>query len=125
MRGAYDGKYRKLTDHLLSVDEYSHFMSFDQIEEVLGFSLPQSARDHQAWWANQLKGQSLAWLRAGFKTSGVVVDEERLTFIRLDHPDAEHDEQTGDEPLTITRAKEELAKTFGVEPSQIEITIRG
>ena len=122
MRGPYEGKYRPLTDHLEALSDATERMTFEQVEAVLGFSLPQSARTHQAWWANQDRGQSLSWLRAGFRTSAVSLEEETLTFLRADVADELPSLLL--EPLTIAEAKERLAVTFGVEPSQIEITIR-
>jgi hypothetical protein len=122
MRKSYDGKYRPLHDHLTSVSDPQEPMTFGQIEDILGFALPASARIHQAWWANQERGQSLAWVTAGFRTVFVTVDEERLTFLREDHPDFPAERPL--EPLTIAEAKERLALTLGIQPSQIEITIR-
>ncbi len=50
-------------------------LSFAQIETILGDSLPQSACDHRAWWANELGDsrhtQAEAWLRAGFTVDSV------------------------------------------------------
>lgn len=128
LRGPYEGKYKKLYEHLQLLGDSSATMTFEQIEYVLGFSLPKSARHHQAWWANQPRGQSLAWVRAGFRTASVFVDEERLTFLRSDvaGPDGEATPPARESlpNLTISEAKERLARTFGVDPSQIEITIR-
>lgn len=127
MSEAYDGKYRKLTEHLLGSPS-DLVMTFEQIERLLGFSLPKSARSHQAWWANQPRGHSLAWLDAGYKAGAVTVEEERLTFRRMGEPEeASLDERRRSldgAPLTIAEAKDRLAKTFGVDPSQIEIIVR-
>jgi hypothetical protein len=41
-----------------------------------------------------------------------------------DHEHAPHEPAGGEKPLTIQQAKAGLAITFGVTPSQIEITIR-
>ena len=63
------GKYRKLYAHLscLGVQEWS--TSFNEIEAIVGFQLPASARLHRPWWGNQRNGnghsQSLAWTLAG------------------------------------------------------------
>ena len=126
MRGPYEGKYRKLTEHLERAPEATETMTFGQIEEVLGFGLPESARSYQAWWANQPRGQSLAWISAGFRTSNLSIDEQRLTFLREDQPDTETGESSilNNDPISIAEAKERLAKAFGVSPSQVEITIR-
>lgn len=121
----YQGKYKNLSDFLRASDQQTVGMTFAEIEKVLGFSLPVSARQHQAWWANQPRGQSLSWLREGYRTAAVSVDEERLTFLRA--ADGEQvDIETKKLPaLTIAQAKEALALSLGVKPSQIEITVRG
>ena len=127
-RRSYDGKYKSLSDYLETQGESSEPMTFDQIERLLGFSLPKSAEHHQAWWANQPRGQSLAWLRAGYRSSAVSVEERRLTFLRADQSEMFVEDGGGKDKralhLTIAEAKERLALTFKVDPSQIEITIR-
>lgn len=59
-------------------------MSFRDIEEILGFPLPRSARQYQPWWANtggsHVHAQS--WLKAGWRATGVDLGRERLTFVR-------------------------------------------
>jgi hypothetical protein len=52
------GKYSKLGDYLKSSDPDKLTLSFLDVENILGFNLPNSAREYQAWWANsgQRKG---------------------------------------------------------------------
>ena len=63
------GKYQRLYTHLcgLTTDEWR--TSFGEIESVIGFPLPTSARLHRPWWSNQTGGnghsQALAWSAAG------------------------------------------------------------
>ena len=84
------GKYRKLYAHLscLGVQEWS--TSFNEIEAILGFQLPASARLHRPWWGNQSNGnghsQSLAWTLAGWETAHVDLDAETL-LLRRKHPE--------------------------------------
>jgi hypothetical protein len=59
-------------------------MSFREIENLLGFDLPASARKYAAWWANAdpQTGQhpySQAWLSAGMHAT-VNLAAERVTF---------------------------------------------
>ena len=80
------GKYAPLYEHLQSLKKNEWPVSFTEIEKVLGFSLPDSARIHRPWWANQ-GGQgghshALAWEMAGWKTAEVDLEEERLVFRR-------------------------------------------
>ena len=58
--------------------------TFREVEAILGFQLPDSARRHQAWWSNtDSHSHATAWLRAGWSTRGVHVATERLSFVRL------------------------------------------
>lgn len=138
----FSGKYAKLTDYLLTEETGTWQASFEEIEDILGSPLPKSARTHKAWWANQGKAQSLAWMKANRRTRGIDLKEETVTFeyfndkmkssVREFWDDVRRNrnlartiaENTRQEPLTIEEAKTRLAATFGVEPSQIEITIK-
>lgn len=115
-------KYRKLTERLASLDTNEWTATFDEIESVLGFPLPESARQYQAWWSNQMRSQSLSWQLAGWKATALDLSEERVTFVYFGgEPDVEQSGPT----MTIAEAKATLAATFGIDPSQIDITIRG
>jgi hypothetical protein len=75
-------KYEPLYRHLRASDrEYLEF-SFTDIEEILGFPLPASARRYPAWWSNSDVShvQAQAWLRADYETTVVDVPGERLRF---------------------------------------------
>ena len=62
-------------------------LTFQQIELVLGFTLPPSARRHRAWWANPSKRDdhpyAQAWLAAGWKVDTVDQQAEWVRFRRL------------------------------------------
>lgn len=128
-------KYQKLTEHLAGLDDTRWRASFDDVERVLGIPLPDSARNYQAWWANQMRSQSLGWQLAGWKVVDLDLKSEKVTFVYVggDEDDSENvTPQTasgsggsGSDGLTIAEAKTGLAATFGVDPEQIEITIRG
>lgn len=127
MARTYNGKYKKLSQYLASEGNGNVCLPFIQIEHILGFDLPHSARTHQAWWANQPKGQSLAWRSVGYRTTALILDEERVSFVIEsieNDPSLEPSAQWFETKLTIKEAKDRLADTFGVDPSQIEITIR-
>ena len=116
-------KYQKLTEYLASIDDTEWEATFEQIERVLGFRLPESARQHQAWWSNQMRSQSLGWQLAGWKTTALDLENERVTLVYVagDDPDKR---SANAKPLIIQAAKDGLAAAFGVDPSQVEITIR-
>lgn len=80
------GKYLKLHDHLLGLQAKEWRTSFREMESIIGFPLPKSARRYSAWWANE-KGagghtQSLAWTSAGWETAEVDMADETLVFRR-------------------------------------------
>ena len=79
-------KYRRLTDYLLDKEAEGESiirLSFDEIEKILGFALPESKK-HRAFWANtESHPIALAWLCTSYRTvefdddSGIVVWEKR------------------------------------------------
>jgi len=78
-------KYEPLKRHLEGAYDHGELrMAFDEIEAVLGFALPRSAREHQAWWSNTRIGHThaAAWLDAGWKTSALDLAGRRVTFVR-------------------------------------------
>ena len=63
------GKYQRLYTHLCSLTTEEWRTSFSEIEYIIEFDLPASARFHRPWWSNQTGGnghsQALAWSAAG------------------------------------------------------------
>ena len=76
------GKYQRLYTHLCSLTTREWRTSFSEIESIIGFELPASARLHRPWWSNQTSGnghsQALAWSAAGWETAEVDMDAETL-----------------------------------------------
>lgn len=62
-------KYSRLKDFLTAITKVESTLSLAELETVLGFPLPDSARAYPAWWANQTtpSGQSNAWTSAGWR----------------------------------------------------------
>ena len=83
---AMRGKYRRLYAHLCGLRSREWSASFVEVEVVLGFQLPVSARMHRPWWANQSRGNghshALAWTTAGWETAHVDMEAETLLFRR-------------------------------------------
>jgi hypothetical protein len=78
-------KYDPLQRHLESVHDDEIKMRFEEIESVLGRSLPASARRHRPWWANETGGShthARAWLNAGRRTRDVDLRGEIVVFHR-------------------------------------------
>lgn len=86
-RAAARGKYAPLYRHLAALARPDWEVSFAEIESILGFSLPASARLHRPWWANQSRSgghsHALAWKAAGWMTKKVDLDGETLVFQRI------------------------------------------
>ena len=62
-------------------------LSFDEVEKIVGKTLPTTARTVRAWWANSPTGQGQMWQDAGwlvddvdFKAQFVVFRPERITY---------------------------------------------
>ena len=80
------GKYQRLYTYLSSLRHQEWRTSFGEVEAVMGFELPPSARLHRPWWGNQRGGNghshALAWSVAGWETAEVDMEAETLTFRR-------------------------------------------
>ncbi|WP_108917069.1 DUF7662 domain-containing protein [Methylosinus sporium] len=87
MKTAQRGKYAPLFHHLQEFRRKEWKATFSEIESVLGFRLPDSARIHRPWWANQGErgghSHALAWEMAGWKTSQVDMAEESVVFVEV------------------------------------------
>lgn len=62
-------------------------MTFAEIENVLGFKLPNSQR-YPAWWSNNATNNVMTneWLAAGFRTEQVDISARKLVFRRAKPP---------------------------------------
>jgi hypothetical protein len=79
------GKYAPLTDHLRDEPNDSWIATFAEVERILGFALPPSARTHRPWWGNQRgagHSQAKGWQDAGWQVGKVDLAGERITFSR-------------------------------------------
>ena len=79
------GKYAPLFRHLSALDHAVWAATFEEVEAVLGFALPPSARKHRAWWANEEDGShshARAWQMAGWQTNAVDLAAGTLVFAR-------------------------------------------
>jgi Holliday junction resolvase-like predicted endonuclease len=76
-------KYDPLRDFLAGrAEQQDHVtMDFSEIEGLVG-PLPESAREHRAWWGNDSKVQAQAWRAAGWHVESVRQDSGRVVFAR-------------------------------------------
>lgn len=83
------GKYTPLTEYLRGSDGAEVSLSFREIERIIGAALPDSARKHQAWWANSRTADSHTWahewLAAGWLRGELDLAAETVVFRRLEH----------------------------------------
>ena len=82
------GKYAPLYRHLTEMEGTDWPVSFADLEAILGFELPVSARLYRPWWSNQKGGtghsHALSWQAAGWKTRAVNLEAETLIFERAE-----------------------------------------
>lgn len=84
---AVTGKYQPLYEHLVSLSANEWRTTFAEVESILGNSLPDAARTHRPWWANDRspsRSQAKAWLEAGWETRNVSMSCETVEFHRVD-----------------------------------------
>jgi hypothetical protein len=74
-------EYQALQKYL--TDRYANMvvLTFSEIEDILGFTLPGHARLQQDWWANQVSAQSDAWISAD-RTAVPNLTARTVTFTR-------------------------------------------
>lgn len=74
-------KYRLLTSYLKNSNKKQVKLTFDEIENIIGFSLSPSAYNNRANWANSTS-QSLAcsWLKANYKAVEVDMIQKYVIF---------------------------------------------
>lgn len=76
-------KYRGLAEYLLSSNETRVALSYTQIEDILGFALPDTARKFkQSYWANtETHSYASSWMAVGYKAR-VDTESDTVTFIK-------------------------------------------
>lgn len=79
-------KYAPLRDYLAAIPQATDekTLSFDQVEQIIGETLPPSATKHRPWWANQEGGSRAPhWRAAGFKVDYVDIRRQIVRFKRI------------------------------------------
>ncbi|MER1999519.1 MAG: hypothetical protein ABS882_07070, partial [Lysinibacillus sp.] len=75
-------KYEPLYKFLESKESNRLIMTFKEVEEVLGFTLPESASKYMAWWdGSSQHTQAYSWTRAGFKANPSL-KEKKVEFVK-------------------------------------------
>ena len=79
-------KYDPLAHKLRSIVGDRVRFSFAEIEAILRFRLPDSARRYAPWWANTGGShvQAESWMSAGWRTCDVDVPQSMVSFERVE-----------------------------------------
>lgn len=127
------GKYSKFGSYLSNVATSDVSLSFPEIEAILRFPLPSSAREHRPWWANDASHVQArdGWLDIGWKVGSVDLAKGHVTFFRIgatkrtDHTMSKrHAHMAGSSSKQFEEfARQVLSKQFGaaLDPA----TLRG
>jgi hypothetical protein len=76
--------YVGLQNHLEGSGKENISLSFKEIESLVGFPLPASARKHMAWWSNTTShSQACSWLNAGYQTVCFDLKKETVVFKKI------------------------------------------
>jgi hypothetical protein len=83
-----ESKYAPLSNYLNGVGGAEWRATFAEVENVLGFPLPESAHSYTAWWANNLNDgrHCMAWLCVGWRTEELDLGSQRVVFRRVSSP---------------------------------------
>ena len=74
-------RYSKLTDWLNNPQLI--ILTFEQIEEIIGDKLPDSATKYRPWWGNEkdtISRQCNAWMDAGWEVDRVDLKNRIVRF---------------------------------------------
>ena len=81
-------KYVALKNYLQKSNQPIVKLTFEQIEKIIGDSLPNSAMTHaESWWSNNADhSQAVSWLHAGYETDYVTDTyiEKNIVFVKRD-----------------------------------------
>jgi len=114
------GRYSLLGKRLRALGRERIEMTFEDIERILGFTLPRSARVHRARWANH-EGNAQArdgWLAAGYRVERVDLERRIVCFVKSEAEN--HLRKGGKRAARDYRSFEDFARKvmsqyFGVE----------
>jgi hypothetical protein len=80
------GKYAVLTDWLLAPSQRARRAinaTFDEVEQILGFPLPESAYNYQPYWQGLPNPLARAVLAAGWKVTSLSLVGKTLVFQKV------------------------------------------
>lgn len=122
------GKYEKFGCHLASQKANEVKYSFKQIEDILGFSLPDSATLYRPWWANDITHvqASDGWLSYGWKVSSIDMEKRTVVFLKFKSQKQIYEEEKTVSPTTPAEFEDAMRDVMskyykeGLSPGQID-----
>ena len=78
-------KYAALHCHLNRRNGRAEMLSFEEIESIIGKSLPVSAVRHRSFWANDFQdpqSHARSWMQAGYRVAYVDREQKVVRFER-------------------------------------------
>lgn len=107
------GKYGKFGRHLANQNINRVKYSFKEIEDILGFSLPDSARLYRPWWANDITHvqASDGWLNYEWNVDYIDMENQTVGFHKF----------KGDEQKQVYNKEEQISPTT---PAKFEDAMR-
>jgi hypothetical protein len=81
----YVSKYAPLGEYLKRQNADRVTLTFQQVEQILGFALPASAHTFRQWWENDEQPKRVpasSWMEAGWRTADVSLTAGRVTLVR-------------------------------------------
>lgn len=73
-------KYRRLKEYLFNSKEKIIKLKFSQVEDIVGFDLPESAYLYRAWWANSSHNALRVWVPIGWYVSDIDFNKKYVEF---------------------------------------------
>ena len=78
-----ENRYTALAEYLKRRSGGKVRLNFGEIEKIIHGPLPQSARNHRAWWANdKFHSQGKAWMGAGWVAEELDMEGQEISFSR-------------------------------------------
>ena len=110
-------KYQPLTDYLQKCRQETCTLTFERIEELLDFPLPQSAYQYTVWWMNTNQTTCRHWLKAGYIITQYSMDQQYAVFQK--NPE-QAESYLSRIPEKIAREPQTHPKTQRREPATME-----
>lgn len=82
------GKYELLLHFFKEQTSQYVVLTFDELEEILGFKLPKSAYVYSEWWSPNGHHHCQAWLQSGYDVINIKegICNKKITFYRKKLP---------------------------------------